>query len=144
MGLALTSSTVPHVGSPNFDIGDREIEMGVGIHGEPGRRRIPIAPAKELLAGLAEAVVSDLPFTDGDRVIALTNGLGGTPLIELYVMSGELASFCAAHSIVIVRSLVGSYITALEMAGCTITLLRVDDELLELWDAPVTTQALRW
>lgn len=144
MGLALTSSTVPHVGSPNFEIGDDEIEIGVGIHGEPGRRRIPTASARELVAGLAEAVVSDLPFAAGDRVIALTNGLGGTPLIELYVVAGELASFCAARGIVISRTLVGSYITALEMAGCTITLLRVDDELLDLWDAPVSTPALRW
>ncbi len=144
MGLALTSSTVPHVGSPNFVIGDAEVELGVGIHGEPGRRRIPHAPVKELVALLSEAVIGDLPFVAGDRVIAFTNGLGGTPLIELYIAAGELAACCAAHGLTVARSLAGSYITALEMAGCTITLLRVDDEMLELWDAPVTTAALRW
>lgn len=144
MGLALTSSIVPHVGTPNFDIGDDEVEMGVGIHGEPGRNRTPLVPASELVATLADAVSSDLPFAAGDRVLALTNGLGGTPLIELYVVAGELAAYCEARDITIERSLVGSYITSLEMAGCTITLVKADDELLELWDAPVNTTALRW
>lgn len=144
MGLALTSGTVPHVGEPNFDIGDDEVEMGVGIHGEPGRRRVPMERAAGLLGIVAEAVVSDLPFDDEDRVLALTNGLGGTPLIELYVVAGELATYCSTHGITIERSLVGSYITSLEMAGCTITLVNADDELLGLWDAPVSTPALRW
>jgi dihydroxyacetone kinase-like protein len=144
MGLALTSSIVPHVGSPNFDIGDDEVEMGVGIHGEPGRRRVPLENASGLLATLADAVISDLPFAAGDRVLALTNGLGGTPLIELYVVAGELAAYCSERDITIERALVGSYITSLEMAGCTITLVKADEELLELWDAPVSTPALRW
>lgn len=144
MGLALTSSIVPHVGSPNFEIGDDEAEMGVGIHGEPGRRRVPMEDASGLVARLAEAVVSDLPFSSGDRVLALANGLGGTPLIELYVVAAELARFCEQRGITIERFLVGSYITSLEMAGCTITLVRADAELLELWDAPVSTVALRW
>ncbi len=144
MGLALTSSIVPHVGTPNFDLGDDEVEMGVGIHGEPGRRRVPLSSASELLASLADAVMVDLPFEAGDKVLALVNGLGGTPLIELYVVAGELASYCSGRNITIERSLVGSYITALEMAGCTITLVRADQELLDLWDAPVSTPALRW
>jgi dihydroxyacetone kinase-like protein len=144
MGLALTSSTVPHIGTPNFEISSEEVELGVGIHGEPGRRRIPVKPARELLAELADAVTDDLELKSGDRVIALTNGLGGTPLIELYVMAGELAAYCRDRGITIERSLVGSYITALEMAGCTITLLRASDEMLELWDAPVSTPALTW
>lgn len=144
MGLALTSSVVPHVGSPNFEIDDDEVEMGVGIHGEPGRRRVPLEDASGLLATLADAVTSDLPFVAGDRVLALTNGLGGTPLIELYVIAGELAAYCSERYITIERSLVGSYITSLEMAGCTITLVKVDEELLGLWDAPVATPALRW
>ena len=144
MGLALTSSTVPHVGSPNFEIGDSEVEMGVGIHGEPGRRRVPLEEASGLVATLADALVTDLPFSSGDRVLALTNGLGGTPEIELYVVAGELAAFCDERDITIERSLVGSYITSLEMAGCTITLVRADQELLDLWDAPVSTTALRW
>lgn len=144
MGLALTSSTVPHVGSPNFEIGDSEVEMGIGIHGEPGRRRVPLEEASGLVATLADALVTDLPFSSGDRVLALTNGLGGTPEIELYVVAGELAAFCDERDITIERSLVGSYITSLEMAGCTITLVKADQELLDLWDAPVSTTALRW
>ncbi len=144
MGLALTSSIVPHVGTPNFELEDDEVEMGIGIHGEPGRRRVPLEQASGLVAMLAEAVVSDLPFSAGDHVLALTNGLGGTPAIELYVIAGELAAFCADRDITIERSLVGSYITSLEMAGCTITLVKADQELLELWDAPVSTTALRW
>ena len=144
MGAALTSCTVPAAGGPTFDIGPDEMEMGVGIHGEPGRNRTPLVPASELVATLSDAVSSDLPFEAGDRVLALTNGLGGTPLIELYVVAGELAAYCDARDITIERSLVGSYITSLEMAGCTITLVKADDELLELWDAPVSTAALRW
>ncbi|MEN8113386.1 MAG: dihydroxyacetone kinase subunit DhaK [Actinomycetota bacterium] len=144
MGLALTSATVPHVGSPNFELSDTEVEMGVGIHGEPGRRRVPLEDASSLVNTLAEAVAEDLPFASGDRVLAMTNGLGGTPLIELYVVAGVLADFCADRDISIERHLVGSYVTSLEMAGCTITLVNADEELLELWDAPVSTPALRW
>ncbi len=144
MGLALSSSTVPHIGTPNFDIGPDEVEIGIGIHGEPGRRRIKVQPAKELLAELADAVFDDLQLAEGDRIVALVNGLGGTPLIELYVMAGELADYCKARGVIIERSVVGSYVTALEMAGCTITLLRVNEALLNLWDAPVSTPALNW
>lgn len=144
MGLALTSSIVPHVGTPNFDLGDDEVELGVGIHGEPGRRRVPMAQVNELLPALVKPIVSDLNLAAGERVLALVNGLGGTPLIELYVVAGALARFCEDNELVMERSLVGSYITSLEMAGCTITLIRADDELLDLWDAPVSTPALRW
>lgn len=144
MGLALSSSIVPHIGTPNFEIGEDEVEMGVGIHGEPGRHRAQLEHAGGLVSVLAEAIISDLPFADGDSVLALINGLGGTPLIELYVVAGELAAYCRDRNITIERSLVGSYITSLEMAGCTITLVKADQELVDLWDAPVSTTALRW
>jgi dihydroxyacetone kinase-like protein len=144
MGLALTSCTVPAVGHPTFDLGDDEMELGVGIHGEPGRERIPLASAREIAALLLEPVLADLPFAKGDPVIAFVNGLGGTPLIELYVMFNEVQKILGGRGVQIARSLVGSYITSLDMAGTSITLLRVDDELLSLWDAPVNTAALRW
>jgi dihydroxyacetone kinase-like protein len=144
MGLALTSCTVPAAGKPTFDLGDDEMELGVGIHGEPGRRRIPLAPAREIASLLVEPILEDLPFSAGDAVIALVNGLGGTPLIELYVMYNEVNKILATHGVQVARSLVGSYITSLEMAGTSVTLLKVDEELLSLWDAPVKTPALRW
>ena len=144
MGLALTSCTVPAAGKPTFELGEGEMELGVGIHGEPGRRRLPLAPAKEIAAMLVEPILADLPFTSGDPVIAFVNGLGGTPLIELYLMYNEVDQILAGHGITIARSLVGSYITSLEMAGTSVTLLKVDDEMLGLWDAPVRTPALRW
>jgi dihydroxyacetone kinase-like protein len=128
MGVALTSCTVPAAGKPTFELGEGEMELGVGIHGEPGRQRL----------------LADLPFTKGDPVIAFVNGLGGTPLIELYVMFNEVNKILAGHGVTVARSLVGSYITSLDMAGSSITLLKVDDELLSLWDAPVNTPALRW
>ncbi|MDP9318067.1 MAG: dihydroxyacetone kinase subunit DhaK [Actinomycetota bacterium] len=144
MGLALTSCTVPAAGKPTFDLGDAEMELGVGIHGEPGRRRIPLAPAREIASLLVEPILEDLPFSAGDAVIAFVNGLGGTPLIELYVMYNEVSKILVAHGVQVARSLVGSYITSLEMAGTSVTLLKVDEELLSLWDAPVKTPALRW
>jgi phosphoenolpyruvate---glycerone phosphotransferase subunit DhaK len=144
MGLALTSCTVPAAGKPTFEIGENEMELGVGIHGEPGRRRIPMAPAREIAEMLLEPVLADLDFTGGDGVLAFVNGLGGTPLIELYVMYNEVARILAAHGVQVARSLVGSYITSLDMAGTSVTLLKVDDNLLSLWDAPVRTPALRW
>jgi dihydroxyacetone kinase-like protein len=144
MGLALTSCTVPAVGKPTFDLGDDEMELGVGIHGEPGRERIPLGPAKEIAERLVEPVLADLPFSTGDAVIAFVNGLGGSPLIELYVVYHEVDRILRAHGVQVARSLVGSYITSLDMAGTSVTLLRVDDELLSLWDAPVRTPALRW
>jgi dihydroxyacetone kinase-like protein len=144
MGVALTSCTVPAAGVPTFELGEDEMELGVGIHGEPGRERVPLAPAKEIAAMLVEPILSDLPFTSGDQVIAFVNGLGGTPLIELYVMYNECNKILAKHGVTVARSLVGSYITSLDMAGSSVTLLKVDDELLSLWDAPVRTPALRW
>jgi dihydroxyacetone kinase-like protein len=144
MGLALTSCTLPAVGHPSFVLRDDEMELGVGIHGEPGRERVPLAPAKDIAAMLLEPVLADLPFRSGDGVVCFVNGLGGTPLIELYVMFNEVAKILAGHGVQIARSLVGSYITSLDMAGTSVTLLRVDDDLLSLWDAPVRTPALRW
>jgi dihydroxyacetone kinase-like protein len=144
MGLALTSCTLPAVGHPSFDLGDDQMELGVGIHGEPGRERIPLAPARDIAAMLLEPILADLPFRSGEGVVCFVNGLGGTPLIELYVMFNEVRKILAGHGVQIARSLVGSYITSLDMAGTSVTLLRVDDELLSLWDAPVRTPALRW
>jgi dihydroxyacetone kinase-like protein len=144
MGVALTSCTTPMAGKPTFDLGDEEMEVGVGIHGEPGRERRRVAPAREVVETLAGAVVDDLPFTGGDRVLAFVNGMGGTPLMELYVAYNELHRFLEGRGIEIARSLVGSYMTSLDMAGCSITLLQLDDELIRLWDAPVATPGLRW
>ena len=144
MGMALTSCTVPAAGRPTFDIADDEMEIGIGIHGEPGRQRIKLRPAAEIVEMLAQAVVDDLPFKRGDDVLALVNGMGGTPLIELYVVYHELQRYLDGLGIHISRRLIGNYITSLEMAGCSITLLKLDDELVRLWDAPVHTPALRW
>jgi dihydroxyacetone kinase-like protein len=144
MGLALTSCTVPSAGKPTFELGEAEMELGVGIHGEPGRERIALAPAKDVAAMLVEPILSDLPFASGDTVIAFVNGLGGTPLIELYLMYNEVNRILGGHGLSVARSLVGPYITSLEMAGTSVTLLKVDDEMLSLWDAPVRTAALRW
>jgi dihydroxyacetone kinase-like protein len=144
MGMALTSCVVPAKGSPTFELGDNEMEIGIGIHGEPGRTRMELKPAAEVVTMLATAVLDDLPFQAGDNVLAFVNGMGGTPLIELYIVYKELARVCQERSISISRKLVGDYITSLEMAGCSITLLKMDDELTSLWDAPVHTAALRW
>jgi dihydroxyacetone kinase-like protein len=144
MGVALTSCTVPAAGRPTFDLGEDEIEIGIGIHGEPGRRRVPAAPAREVAEMLMEPILADLDFTRDDGVIAFVNGMGGTPLIELYVVYNEVATILAKAGVSVARSLVGPYITSLEMAGCSVTLLKVDDELLRLWDAPVKTPGLRW
>jgi dihydroxyacetone kinase-like protein len=144
MGMALTSCTVPAAGKPTFEIGDDEMEIGVGIHGEPGRERRKLATADEITEALAVPIIDDLPFKRGDQVLAFVNGLGGTPLIELYVVYRKLAAILDGRGITIARNLVGSYITSLDMAGCSITLLRLDDELTRLWDAPVHTAALRW
>ena len=144
MGIALTSCTVPANGKPTFDLGENEMEVGVGIHGEPGRSRAPLAPARDVASLLVEPILDDLPFRRGDSVIAFVNGLGGSPLIELYLMYGEIARLLEGHGVTPVRSLVGPYITSLDMAGCSLTLLKVTDELLRLWDAPVNTPALRW
>jgi len=144
MGMALNPCTVPAAGKPGFTLRDDEVEMGIGIHGEPGRERMPIRTAHELTAQMAATILSDLPFAGGDRVIAMVNGMGGTPLLELYLVYGELAQVIRSRGIAIARRLVGNYITSLEMAGCSITLLKADDEMLTLWDDPVLTPALRW
>jgi dihydroxyacetone kinase-like protein len=144
MGMALTSCTVPAAGKPTFDLPDGQMEIGIGIHGEPGRRRVPIAPAGEIAEMLVSPILSDLDFTGGDGVIAFVNGMGATPLIELYVMYHEVATILDKAGIRVARSLVGPYITSLDMAGCSVTLLKADDEILRLWDAPVRTPALRW
>jgi phosphoenolpyruvate---glycerone phosphotransferase subunit DhaK len=144
MGMALTSCTVPHAGKPTFELPDDEMEIGIGIHGEPGRKRTKIATASEIAEMLAAPIVEDLPFSRGDSVLAFVNGMGGTPLIELYLMYNELQKILAGHGITIGRRLIGSYITSLEMAGASFTLVKLDDELTRLWDAPVHTPALRW
>jgi len=144
MGMALTSCTVPAAGKPTFDLAENEMEVGIGIHGEPGRQRLPVASAKEVAAMLVDPIVGDLPYGEGDSVIAFVNGMGGTPLIELYIMYNEVAALLGKAKISIARSLVGSYITSLEMAGCSVTLLKADDEMIRLWDAPVNTPGLRW
>jgi phosphoenolpyruvate---glycerone phosphotransferase subunit DhaK len=144
MGMALSSCTVPAAGKPTFELGDGEIEMGIGIHGEPGRQRMPLRPVAALAAYMAETILSDLPFRAGDRVIAMVSGLGGTPPLELYVVYQELEQILRARQISISRRLVGNYITSLDMAGCSITLLQADDECVSLWDDPVLTPALRW
>jgi dihydroxyacetone kinase-like protein len=144
MGMALTSCTVPAAGKPTFELGEDEIEMGVGIHGEPGRERMKLKPAHDVVEMMATAVADDLPLKKGDRVLAFVNGMGGTPLIELYVVFNELNKFLSGRGIEISRNLIGSYITSLEMAGCSITLLKLTDEFVQLWDAPVKTAGLRW
>ncbi len=144
MGMALTSCTVPAAGKPTFDIGAAEMEIGIGIHGEPGRERKPITGAREIVAMMMSAIVPDLPFRRGDTVIAMVNGMGGTPLMELYLVYYEVDRICRDSGITIARRLVGNHITSLEMAGCSITLLKADDEMLELWDVPVLTAGLRW
>lgn len=144
MGLALTSCVVPGAGTPSFDLPDDEVEVGIGIHGEPGRRREKLAPVDEMAEWLLTPIVSDLGLSRGDNVLAFVNGMGGTPLIELYIAYNSVAKILGGQGISITRSLVGNYITSLEMAGFSITLLRLDDDLTRWWDAPVNTPALRW
>ena len=144
MGMALTSCTVPAAGKPTFDLGEDEMEIGVGIHGEPGRERKSLASAHEIVEMMAGPIVDDLPFSRGDQVLAFVNGMGGTPLIELYLVYNELNRYLKGRGITTPRNLIGSYITSLEMAGCSITLLKLNDEFTKLWDAPVKTAGLRW
>ena len=144
MGLALTPCTVPHAGEPSFTLADDEVEIGIGIHGEPGRERIKLEPADGLVDRLLDPVLEDLPFTSGDRVLLFVNGMGGTPLVELYIAYRRAAERLRGLGIEVSRSLVGNYITSLEMQGMSLTLLKLDDEMIELWDAPVHTPALRW
>jgi dihydroxyacetone kinase-like protein len=144
MGMALTSCIVPAAGKPTFELGDDEMEIGIGIHGEPGRERVKLEPSAKIVERLATPIVEDLPFESGDEVLAFVNGMGGTPLIELYVIYNDLQKFLDGRGIKITRNLIGPYITSLEMAGCSITLLKLDEELTRLWDAPVKTAGLRW
>lgn len=168
IGVALTACTVPERGKPTFDLPDDQIEFGIGIHGEPGRVRRAIAPADDLVTEMTDALLTDPlyqrttrrwnpdehtwieedivnePFREGDRFIALVNSMGGTPSSELYIAYNKLAELCEEHGFQIVRNLIGPYITSIDMQGLSISLLRADDEMLDLWDAPVWTPALRW
>ena len=144
MGMALTACTVPHAGKPSFTLAEDEMEIGIGIHGEPGRQRVKIEPADRIVEMLMEPVIEDLPFKAGDDVLLFVNGMGGTPLVELYVLYRKAHEIAEKHGLRVVRNLVGSYITSLEMAGTSITLLKMDADMVSLWDAPVVTPALRW
>ena len=144
MGVALTSCTVPAAAKPTFQIGGDEMEMGVGIHGEPGRKRVRLGTADEIAAELTNALLKDLKLPRGQEVILLVNGFGGTPLIELYLMVNSTTKVLANAGVTVARYLTGSYVTSLEMAGCSVTICAVDKALLALWDAPLHTPALRW
>lgn len=144
MGVALTSCTVPAAGRPTFDIGDNELEMGVGIHGEPGRRREAMRPADAIVADLVAAILDDLKPAKGSEVLLMINGFGGTPLMELYLLYNAAARLLQQRGMTISRSLVGNYTTALEMAGASVTVCLLDDEIRQHWDAPVHTPTLRW
>jgi phosphoenolpyruvate---glycerone phosphotransferase subunit DhaK len=144
MGVALTSCTVPHAGRPTFELGDDEMEIGIGIHGEPGRERMNLEPADRIVERLLTPILDDLPFSAGDNTLLFVNGMGGTPLIELFIVFRRAAQMLSERGINIRRNLVGDYITSLEMAGCSLTLLKLDEHTMALWDAPVHTPALRW
>ncbi|MHA7273671.1 dihydroxyacetone kinase subunit DhaK [Arthrobacter sp. TMT4-20] len=144
MGVALAACTVPHAGQPSFDLTDDEIEIGIGIHGEPGRHRIAMENADGITGRLMEPILADLKVDSGEKVLLFVNGMGGTPASELYIVYRRARQLLEEQGIVVERSLVGNYITALEMQGASITVLRLDDEMVELWDSPVNTAALRW
>jgi phosphoenolpyruvate---glycerone phosphotransferase subunit DhaK len=144
MGVALTSCTVPAAGKPTFQLAEDEMEMGVGIHGEPGRRRVTLRQAREITEEIVEAIIGDFGKAAKGNAIVVVNGFGGTPLMELYLVFENAAAIIERYGIRIVRSLVGNYVTSLEMAGCSITVTLADREMLALWDAPVHTAALRW
>ncbi len=144
MGVALTPCTVPHSGEPSFALAEDEMEFGIGIHGEPGRETLPMEAADRIVDRLLDVILPDLPFASGDRVLLMTDGMGGTPLAELYIAHRRASERLAEEGIEVVRSLVGDHVTALEMQGCALTVLRLDDERIELWDAPVQTASLRW
>jgi phosphoenolpyruvate---glycerone phosphotransferase subunit DhaK len=168
MGMALTSCTVPARGTPTFELDESEIEIGIGIHGEPGRERRAIAPVDEITEMLALSIIEDesysrtirewdlqkgewvdIELTDplfqqGDQVLAFVNSMGGTPVSELYIVYRKLVEICNKKGLQIVRNLIGPYITSLEMQGCSITLLKLDNEMVKLWDSPVKTPSLRW
>jgi dihydroxyacetone kinase-like protein len=142
--VALTACTTPAAGRPGFELPGDEIEVGVGIHGEPGRRREKLASAKQIVAGALDAILADRPLAAADQPIVMVNGLGGTPLLELYVLYAEVAAVLAGQGVRIARSLVGNYITSLDMAGASITVCGANAEMLALWDAPVRTPGLSW
>ena len=144
MGMALTSCTVPAAGKPTFSLSDNEIEIGIGIHGEPGVKRMKMKKAAEIAEMMLDSVTADLPFLNGDKTILMVNGMGGTPLIELYLLYNEVFTILKKKGITVARNLVGNYITSLDMQGCSFTLLKADDEIINLWDDPVHTAALRW
>jgi len=143
IGVALSSCTVPAAGKPTFELSDSEMEFGVGIHGEPGRRRVPMASARDIAGEMAGAIGTDFGTRRG-HCLLLVNGFGGTPAMELYLMYQNLRGVFESEGFTVVRSLVGNYVTSLEMAGCSATVTLLDDELVRLWDAPVHTAALRW
>lgn len=143
MGMALTSCVVPAAGEPTFDLPSDEMEIGVGIHGEPGRQRVPIAGAAEIASQLTEPILEDFDFS-GSPTIVMLNGMGGSPLLELYLMYGEVKRLLDKAGVVVARNLVGNFITSLDMAGCSLTVLKSNEEVIRLWDAPVRTAGLRW
>jgi len=144
MGVALTSCTVPAAGTPTFTLGEDEMEMGVGIHGEPGRKRVKLAPADAIAEEMVNAILADFDHPKSGDVLLLVNGFGGTPSLELYLMYHSARRILESRGLIIARSLVGSYVTSLEMAGCSITVMRLDKKLTDLWDDHVHTPALRW
>jgi dihydroxyacetone kinase-like protein len=144
MGVALTSCTVPAAGKPTFTLAEDEMEMGVGIHGEPGRRRVKLAQADAIADEMMTAILGDLKAKPGSEVLLLANGFGGTPSMELYLMYNAAKRILDGKGLKAARSLVGSYVTSLEMAGCSLTVTVLDGELTGLWDAPIHTAALRW
>jgi len=144
MGVALTSCTVPAAGKPTFDIGETEMEMGVGIHGEPGRRRVPLGTADEIAEEMVNAILGDFGDGAGEDLLLLVNGFGATPAMELYVLYGSVRRHLEAAGKKVVRSLVGNYVTSLDMAGGSITVTALNEETKQLWDAPVRTAGLRW
>jgi dihydroxyacetone kinase-like protein len=144
MGVALTSCTVPAAGKPTFQIGEDEMEMGVGIHGEPGRRRVKLAAADAIADEMMGAILGDLKLKSGGDVLLLVNGFGGTPAMELYLMYNSARRILDGKGLKVARSLVGSYVTSLEMAGCSLTVSALDSDLAALWDSPIHTAALRW
>lgn len=144
MGVALSGCTVPHAGTPSFELAENEIEIGIGIHGEPGRHKIAMESADAITDRLLEPVLEDLALASGEKVLLFVNGMGGTPQSELYIVYRRAAQVLAERGATVERSLVGNYVTSLEMQGCSVSVLRLDDELTRLWDAPVHTAALRW
>src|SRR6516225_5377834 len=144
MGMALTSCIVPHAGKPTFDLPEDEMEIGIGIHGEPGRQRMKLKSADEITEMLLNPILEDLPYQSGDNVLLFVNSMGGTPSIELFIVYRKAHEILTQRGIKVSRSFVGPEITSLEMAGASITLLKLDDQMTKLWDAPVHTPALRW